>query len=604
MPRQDRQPQPSPPPRPAAAARLSRRALLAAGAFALLAACRGGSAGTATESTPVSRGSQSPATRPAPTGAASPQPTTSPSTAPGTPQVTGPQVFYQWGFANDPVSHDFNANRYCGGEPELWAGLLTLTPDLEPVADWAEAWSASSDGLTWTFRLRPNNRGWSNGDPVTAHDFVWSWQRKLAPETAAPDAPLLYDIVGAREIHTAGAPPETLGARATDDWTLDVALTGPRPRFLVIIASVAGFPAHRPSVERYGERWTEAGNCVSNGPFLLTRWEHGVAFEIARNPNYWDAARVTLDRCITPILPLDLGLRPYDDRQVDYIAVARPDLPVVRNSPNLSRQLGRTVEAAVWCLIPQVTVPPFDDVRVRQAISRAIDRERIVQITEGRAHGATSLMPVGMPGHFDDAEIVQIQQFDVDAALAHLDDTPFAGGQNWPPLTLTMRRSDPDAELIANDVISQLRENLGLNLSLDILEPDDFEAAVQAHQPALIWLRWWFHYPDPHNGYGDLFAPEDPLPRRLAWEDPTYTDLVRRAREESDPAARLDLYRQCEQTLQNAAVYIPVAYPVTWYLFKPWVTGIPTNSQGDWLPRGELFTRMKARLRIENRPEA
>src|SRR5690606_34875815 len=363
MPRQDRHPQPSSRPSPAAAARLSRRALLAAGALALLAACRGGSAGSATDSTPVSRGSQSPAARPSPAGAASPQPT-SPATALSTPPASGPQVFYQWGFAADPISHDFNANRYCGGEPELWAGLLTLTPDFEPVADWAEAWSTSPDGLTWTFRLRPNNRGWSNGDPVTAHDFGWSWQRKLNPETAAPDAPLLYDIVGAREIHTAGAPPEALGARAADDWTLDVDLTGPSPRFLVIIASVAGFPAHRPSVERHGDRWTEAGNCVSNGPFILTRWERGVAFEIARNPNYWDAARVALDRCITPILPLDQGLAPYDDRQVDYIAVPRPDLPVVRNSPNLSRQLGRAVEAAVWCLIPQVTMPPFDDLRV------------------------------------------------------------------------------------------------------------------------------------------------------------------------------------------------------------------------------------------------
>src|SRR5690606_36676346 len=140
----------STPPLRAAGLRLSRRALLGAGALALLAACRGGTGPTAS-STPTGSRSPSPAGSPAPP-AASPPPTQS-TAVPGTPAARGPRVFYQWGFATGPVSHDFNANRACGGEPELWAGLLTLNPDCEPVPDWAEAWSARPDGQAWTFHL-------------------------------------------------------------------------------------------------------------------------------------------------------------------------------------------------------------------------------------------------------------------------------------------------------------------------------------------------------------------------------------------------------------------------------------------------------------------
>ncbi|MDI3339911.1 MAG: peptide ABC transporter substrate-binding protein [Sphaerobacter sp.] len=578
--------------------RLSRRALLHAAPLALLAACRGSAPAPPATAPPSPEPAATP--RSAPTAAGRPSPTP-PAATPGTPAPRGPQVFYQGGFTHDPLSHDFNANRYCGGEPELWAGLLMLTPDLEPAPDWAESWSVSADGRIWTFRLRPDNRGWSNGDPVTADDFVWSWRRKLAPETGAPDAAVLFPIAGAREVHRAGAPPDTLAARAIDTWTLEVELTTPSPHFLAIVASIAAVPAHRPSVERHGARWTEAGLCVSNGPFLLTRWDHGEAFELARNPNYWDAARIALDRCVTPIIPPGQGLAPYDDGRVDYLAVSGQELVQARQRTALAQQLGQAVEPAVWCLIPQATVPPFDDPRVREAISRAIDRERLVQITDGRARAAYCLMPPGLPGHLDDPTIVRARRFDVDAALAALEDTPFAGGQHWPALSLTMREADTDAELLAHDIVAQLRENLGLELTVAILDPDTFDQAMRTHEPALLWLRWWFAYPDPHNGYGDLFAPDEPESRILAWADEGYRDLVEQARREPDPARRLTHYRQCEEHLLRAVAYVPVVYPVTWYLFQPWVRGIPTNRQGDWVPRGNLFTRMKAQLRIEGR---
>lgn len=579
--------------------RLTRRALLAAAPVALIAACRGNGP-TLVPSPGPNGGDQLPLPAPTPSPEpAEPRPSGTPESD-DTP--VGEQVFYQWGFDKDPISHDFNANLYCGGEPALWAGLLTLNNDGEISPDWAEAWESTRDGITWRFALRRDNHGWSNGDPVTAHDFIWSWQRQLLPETGAPYADLLFDIYGAQAIHEGDADPETLGVYAPDDWTLEVTLVGPRPRFLSILASIATVPAHRASVEAHGDRWTEAGNCVSNGPFMLTEWKHRERFETARNPNYWNAAAVSIDRVITPIISLDKGLAPYDRGAVDYVAVPGPDLPRLRGNSTIQKQLGRSVDAAIWCLIPQVNIPPYDDLRVRRAISLAIDRERIVQVSHGRALSAHSLVPAGLPGHFDDPELVQMQQFDVDAALAALDGTPYAGGQGWPPLTLTLQQADDDAELLAQDIAAQLRENLGMDITVEVMEPQAFTAALWNHERGLIWYRWWFDYADPQNGYDDLFVASTATGRRLAWNQPAFDDLVERARVETIAERRLQLYRECERLLQQDVAYIPVVYPVTWYLFKPWVQNIPVNRDGFWVPRSRLFPRMTAQLRIEGRP--
>lgn len=583
--------------------RLTRRALLRSATLAsasLLAACRlraGSSPDTPTAVAPADgdNGILSPNNGPGPATTASPSAS---ATAPAE-----PQVFYQWGFSQDPASHDFNANGNCGGEPELWAGLLTLTPDLEPVPNWAESWEVSRDGSTWTFHLRGGNSGWSNGDPVTAHDFVWSWQRKLQPSTGAPDASILFPVRNAEAVHRGELAPDALAVRAPDIWTLEVEMSAPCVYFTAIAASISTVPAHRASVERWGGTWTEAGHSVSNGPFKLDAWDHGVSFEISRNERYWNAAAVRLQRSVTPIIPDDQGLRPFLTNQVDFSVVPGADLQAIRSQSAFAQHLSHSVDAAVWLLIPQANAPPFDDIRARQAMSHAIDRERIVEVVEGRADPAHSLLPLGFPGHLDDEDIAQIQQFDVDAALGALDGTPYRGGSNWPDVTLSMRREDPDAQLIAEDVATQLGENLGMTVKVQALEPSAFNQALGAHRLQLVWLRWWFAYADANNGYRDIFFPPAPTPRPLAWSNPAIDELLTRAAQEPSPTRRAALYRSCEQLFQQQAAYIPVVYPARWYLFKPWVRDLPMNRLGNFVMRG-LYTRMKAGIRIQGRGQA
>lgn len=520
-----------------------------------------------------------------------PSPRVTPSST-STPSL--PVVFYQGGFIEDPQSHDFNANAGCGGDPELFSGLVALNPDYEPVPDWAESWQSSSDSRRWVFTLRRNRSGWSNGDPVRAQDFVWSWQRMLAPETGAPQAPLLFDVVNARAVNQEGADPASLGVRALDDWTLEIELEQPRSYFPVLLGLPGLLPAHRPSVEAWGNRWTEAGHCVSNGPFQLASWEHGRAFTLTRNPYYWNSG-LHIDRCVTPILPAQEGLVAFFRGDLDLASVAPESLGSVVLDPVLSPQLVRPIEPAIWILMPNTQRQPFDQLAVRRALGPAIDRERLWQLSYGAVTPAFSLVPPGMAGHLEENdEILAGQRFDPDAARQLLGTTPYADPAAWPPVTLAAREGlNQQERALVEDVLSQLAGNLGMPLTLREVPRQDWEAVLEQGDFQLLWLRWDFPYPDPSAAYAALFASERRQIRGLGWADPNFDALIRLGDRETDRLRRLAIYRQCERILQEQAIYVPIGYPVAAFLIKPWVRAMPRNRQGDPVGPNRLFSRFK-----------
>lgn len=581
-------------------ARITRRAAfgtIAATLTGLLAACRG------TAAVPTAPPAVPPATGPtvaSPSATATAAPVTA-TPAPLATPVDATQIFVDGTFTADPVSHDFNANPNCGGEPELWAGLLTFTAGLEPTPDWAQTWEVSGDGLTWTFNLRPGNHGWSNGDPVTAADFVWSWQRKLEPATGASDAGVLYAIRNAAAVHAGTARPAALGVSAVDQWTLQVQLTSPAPGFLATVASLATVPAHRASVERFGARWTDAGNCVSNGPFQLDSWEHGVRFQLSVNGSYWGAGNVTLSGVDVPITPAESALLEYRLNRVDQVGVLGTDIAGLQADPTLGPQLQRTIGNGSWALYPNAAVPPFDDPRVRLAVAHAVDRRRLVDLVSGRAVAATSLLPPSFPAHVDDPTVTALQTFDVTAALDALSGTRYAGGTGWPDVTLVVRHEDPDSDLLGRDVGTQLAENLGMPVTTLVLDTAAFDAALSRRSAGLVWERTWFTTPDPASAYGSLFS--GPIAGRpTTWQSTEFVSLLASAVGETDPAQVPARFAACERLLQTDVVYVPAAYPATWYLVQPWVGGIPVDRAGYPLLIDRVFTRRLMGLRIAGRP--
>jgi oligopeptide transport system substrate-binding protein len=210
---------------------------------------------------------------------------------------------FRWGgggwMQNEPSSHDFNKDLYCGGAQSLFAGLMVFDADFVAVPWMATKVESNKDGSVWTFTMRKDSR-WSDNSPVSARDFEWSWKRQLDPASAAPYASFLYDIKNGEKFNKKQVTDaKEVGVRAKDDWTLEVTLEGPRGYFAVLAAYLAALPAHRGAVEKHGDKWTEAGNIVTNGPFTLEAWEHNKQMVLRKNPYYYGAKDVHLTRSPT-----------------------------------------------------------------------------------------------------------------------------------------------------------------------------------------------------------------------------------------------------------------------------------------------------------------
>jgi ABC-type oligopeptide transport system substrate-binding subunit len=294
--------------------------------------------------------------------------------------------------AAEPGSLDPALSRDIGGYKilmHLFEGLLMPEPrEGKPAPALAERWDVSPDGKTWTFHLRPGT--WSNGDPVTAHDFVYAWRRVVDPKTASGYVHRMYPVLGAREIAAGKAPPDSLGVRAADDRTLEVRLVRRTPYFPELLCMNLYFPVHRATVEKHGSKWTRPENMVHNGPYRLTEWTLKQRKVFEKNPAYRAANEVKLQKFIfLAIESADTAFNYYETGQchwlfripLSYVHIPRPDHLV--NPYN-----------GVYYYVFNTRKKPLDDPRVRKALSMVVDREKIVKyILRGGETAAPRFVP-------------------------------------------------------------------------------------------------------------------------------------------------------------------------------------------------------------------
>ncbi|HET7341999.1 MAG TPA: peptide ABC transporter substrate-binding protein, partial [Methylomirabilota bacterium] len=308
-------------------------------------------------------------------------------------------------YQSEPSSHDFNKDLYCAGVPTLFAGLMKFNANFEAVPYVAEKVTPNKDGSVWTFAIRKDSR-WSDGGPCGARDFEYSFKRQLDPASAAPYASFLYDLKNGEAFNKKQITDASqVGVRAKDDWTLEVTLEGPRGYFPVLAAYLAALPANKAAVEKFGDKWTEAANIVCNGPFVLEAWEHNKSMVLRKNTHYFGAKDVVLDKVTLPIIPVASGALPYENNELDLTALQTGDLKRLQSDPRTEKQVFRYPFPGTWYLTPQVTKPPFDNVKVRRAVAHAIDRESVVKVAQGFAVPAHSMIPPGFPGALNDKKI-------------------------------------------------------------------------------------------------------------------------------------------------------------------------------------------------------
>jgi oligopeptide transport system substrate-binding protein len=540
-------------------------------------------------------------------------------------EQSGDQTFYHESLTQgDPVNFDWNGNLYCNAEVEMAAGLLAFDENLAVQPDWAESWDVNADASVFTFHIRKDNKGWTDGHPVTAGDFVFSWPRMLNPDTGNQYSDFLSDIKYGAEYNTKtavadandplnGKVPEAsdLGLKAIDDWTLEVTLSGPRANFLQKVAYQAAVPAPQWQVEKYGDKWALGGDVpiVGNGPFKVDSWDHNQKVVLSKNENYWNAEAVNLTKVIDPIFPPKNSLLLFEqgsgDQQIDWTPLDAAGFKKYTDDPNLAPMVSPYVYPGIWMLLPQVTVAPFSDLKVRQALSHSIDRDRIATVTNGLTTPAACMVPAGVFGFLDDPSLPPIQNFDQAAAMAVLAGTEYEGGKNWPDVTMYMRADEEqyNADVMAADIVDQIKQAIGLDIKIQAIPQANFVQQLRELKWPLTFIRWWYDYPDPDNGYGDMFYSNyDKRPaRRQAWTNKDFDDLVNKGKAEPDAAKRLAIYLEAEKIIQNDVGYMPLVYRLDQYAYKPFVKGVAVNNQGYAVPEGNIYNRMLTKVYIDGR---
>jgi len=498
----------------------------------------------------------------------------------------------------DPASHDFNKDLYCGGFANLFAGLTMFDPNFDVQPDIAERWEPNADGSVWTFYLRKDSR-WSNGDPVTAHDFEWSFKRQLDPRTAAPYAGFLYDLKNAEAVNQKKIDDiNAIGVKAKDDYTLVCELEGPRGYWPVLTSYIAALPSHRKSVEKYGDAWTDPNKVpevVSNGPFKLVRWEHDRVYEVVKNPYYWKAKDIKIERVIVPVIGTAASQLAYENNEIDWhFRVPLGEWRRVQADPKLSKEIIKFDLVGTFYLELGVKHKPWDDKRVRQAVAHAIDRERIVNaVLQGLGRPAYTFNPPGWwgfnPKITKDHPLVKYEGKD---AIKYLQGTPYEGGRNWPPIKIYMREEGDAPKAAAQAIIQMLKENLNMNVELEVMEPRAFRGQLWEHKLQTVWIRWYMDYPDPNDQQYLVFYSKFPSGQRHQWSNDEYDKLVNEAKGIVDRQKRAEMYWKADEIMLQDAAFVFVYYPLGVGLLKPRVKGMPKTKDGDWRPNWNIFVRM------------
>jgi ABC-type oligopeptide transport system substrate-binding subunit len=451
----------------------------------------------------------------------------------------------------------------------LFEGLTREDPKtLEPRPGQAYRWEIGPDGLTYTFHLRPGIT-WSDGTPVTAEDFRWSWLRVLRPGNAARYAGILHPIENAEAFNKGSLRDErAVGIRAPDDSTLVVRLAEPTAYFLHLTEFYTFLPVPRPAIERFGNRWTLPRNIVCNGAFTLESWRQNDRFEFARNPRYWDAANVRLDGLIAySVEDLNTSVNLYKAGVIDWCPsgfMPSQFLPYLRGYADFRH--GNYQGVQFFSI--NVTRKPFDDVWVRRALNFAVDRDAIANDLLKRSREPWgNFTPTGYPGYAQPPGI----RFDPERARACLARAGYPGGRGFPKFAILINTSE-DGRRISEALQAMWKRELHVDVEILNQEWGSYLQSTSALQYDVARRSWIGDYLDP-NTFLACYVTGDGN-NRTGWSNARYDALLRDAAKEVDAAKRFALLREAEALLLDQGPVIPIYHFSTNELVKPYVRGI------------------------------
>jgi len=462
-------------------------------------------------------------------------------------------------------------------QDDILQGLLGYSANgtLEPGV--AREWDVSPDGLLYSFSLRQNAR-WSNGDPVTANDFVVSLRRLVDPNTAGFYATFVSVIENAERITTGELPPETLGVFALDDYTLEIRLSRPTPYFPQLLTHPATSPVHSPSLEKYGSQFARAENIVTNGPYKVDQYVMSSKLSLSRNPYYWDNENTSIDRVnYLAITDNSVEYTLYRTGELDItFGVAPGQFHTIREERPTELRVAPQLGLYYYGL--NLTKPPFaGNKQLRQAVSMAIDRELLVAKVSGRGEvAAYSWVPPGIDGYqseqFDYASMPRDERLAIARTLYQE-----AGYTEENPLKFELRYNTGEFEsTMAVAIQSMWRTNLGAEVELINEEFQVLLSNIQMMEITQAYRLSWIGDYNDADTYLQLMMTGNPM-NLTGYSNETVDSLLAQASTELSLEKRQRLMRQAERILLDDHPAIPLYYYVSKHLVNPKIQGWEDN---------------------------
>src|SRR5437867_3108956 len=439
----------------------------------------------------------------------------------------------------------------------------------------AEKWTISPDGITYTFNLRAGLK-WSDGQTLKASDFEYAWKRATDPATKSRYAQTLWPVKGAEAFGTGKGTAEGMGVKATDDRTLVVTLERPAPFFMHLVATWTAYPVRKDTIDKNAEKWTLTKDTyISNGHYRLVEWKPEQSMTVEKNPNYWGENNGP-DTIVWTLFDDQAAKSPvaYEAGELDRAVLVGADITRAKADPVLSKEIKKFERQGSQWIILDTTNPPFNNVKVRQALSMATDAKRLNEVVLKDAYfNAVSIVAPGIPGQ----KTANALGYDAAKAKQLLSEAGYADGKNWPAnVKFTFASGSAETKAIAEAIQGMWKTALGIDIVLEPMEDKAFDnwRTTRKDQPFHMYVRGWgSDHEDPNNWHNPLFDSKADF-FYAHWKNPEFDSLVASGLKENDPAKRKTTYESADKILNAEAPYITYYHWARFDLIKPYIQGL------------------------------
>ncbi|MFA0036234.1 peptide ABC transporter substrate-binding protein [Vibrio sp. 10N.261.52.A1] len=468
---------------------------------------------------------------------------------------------------------------------DMFEGFVIENSDGQIIPGQAESWTFSNGGKTVTFVLKDDLK-WSNGDPVTAADFVFGWQRAVSPKTGNNTGFVFStaNIVNASEILSRDKDPSELGIKALDERTVEISLSKPTPYVMSLMSIKTFFPLPTKLVEEKGDQWTRAENITTNGAYTLSKWVPNEYVEVTRNPNYWDNDSTVINKVTyLGLSSQNAELIRYQSGEIDMTNRVQLEYyqKLVKESPE---QIKAQALLGSYVYSFNTRQAPFDDVRVRQALSMAVDREILVDKVTGQGEPeAYSVTPNNIPDYTAPKSVFEaLNSVERQAKAKQLLEDAGYNEANPLKFTLTYNTSENHKKIAI--AIASMWKPLGVNVELQNMEWKAYVAAKGTgdYQLARSWA--FGDYPEP-SALLEAFTCDHTANESGFW-NPEYDELLQQASKTEDQANRFALYQHAESILNESSAVMPLYHYNHTRLVRNTLKGFPNNN-----PKGNIYAK-------------